>query len=88
MKTIQEELGGVSQENGGDACKIKTKKWDEKTQKNFEKNCQNASYESLILDSKKLFELLLELPWNEYSKDNDLKKSTKILDRDHFDLKR
>jgi hypothetical protein len=35
MKTIQEELGGVSQENGGDACKIKTKKWDEKTQ-NFE----------------------------------------------------
>jgi ATP-dependent Lon protease len=76
MKTIQEELGGVFKRRRR-CCKIKTKKWDEKTQKNFEKNCQNASYESLILDSKKLFELLLELPWNEYSKDNDLKKSTK-----------
>jgi ATP-dependent Lon protease len=32
-------------------------------------------------------ELLLELPWNEYSKDNfDLKRAQKILDRDHFGL--
>ncbi len=32
-------------------------------------------------------ELLLELPWNEYSKDKfDLKRAQKILDRDHFGL--
>jgi ATP-dependent Lon protease len=32
-------------------------------------------------------ELLLELPWNEYSKDNfDLKRAEKILNRDHFGL--
>ena len=32
-------------------------------------------------------ELLLELPWNEFSKDNfDLKRAQKILDRDHFGL--
>jgi hypothetical protein len=57
MKTIQEELGGVSQEEEMErCCKIKTKKWDEKTQKNFEKNCQNASYESatLILGFKEI----------------------------------
>ena len=30
----------------------------------------------------------LELPWNEFSKDNfDLKRATKILDRDHYGLK-
>ena len=32
-------------------------------------------------------ELFLELPWNEYSKDNfDLKRAQQILDRDHFGL--
>lgn len=34
-------------------------------------------------------ELLLDLPWNEYSKDNfDLNKAQKILDRDHFGLEK
>jgi nascent polypeptide-associated complex subunit alpha len=39
MKTIQEELGGVSQEEEMDemSVKAKTKKWDETTQKHFEK---------------------------------------------------
>jgi ATP-dependent Lon protease len=32
-------------------------------------------------------ELVLDLPWNEYSKDNfDLKHAQKIIDRDHFGL--
>ena len=32
-------------------------------------------------------DLLLDLPWNEYSKDKfDLIKARKILDRDHFGL--
>ncbi len=39
MKTIQEELGGVSQEEEMDEMRLKakTKKWDEKTQKAFRK---------------------------------------------------
>jgi ATP-dependent Lon protease len=78
MKTIQEELGGVSRgRNGGDACKIKTKKWDEKTQK-FRKRIVKMPYESQAPDfgiQRNYLELLLELPWNEYSKDNfDLKE--------------
>ena len=44
MKTIQEELGGVSQEEEIDEMrqKAKTKKWDEKTQKHFEKELSKA----------------------------------------------
>ena len=34
-------------------------------------------------------ELVLELPWNEFTNDKfDLKKATKILDRDHFGLEK
>jgi ATP-dependent Lon protease len=34
-------------------------------------------------------ELLLDLPWDEFSKDNfDLKRAQRILDRDHFGLEK
>ena len=34
-------------------------------------------------------EMMLSLPWNEYTKDNfDLKRAQKILDRDHFGLEK
>ncbi|APA00380.1 MULTISPECIES: endopeptidase La [Flavobacterium] len=93
MKTIQEELGGSTQEEEMDEMlvKSKSKKWDEKTQTIFEKeltkmrrmNPQAPDYGI----QRNYMELLLDLPWNEYSKDNfDLKNAQKILDRDHFGL--
>ena len=93
MKTIQEELGGVSQEEEMDemSVKAKTKKWDEKTQKHFEKELSkmrrmNPQAPDFGIQRNYL-ELFLELPWGEYSKDNfDLKRAQKILDRDHFGL--
>ncbi|WP_339658216.1 endopeptidase La [Flavobacterium frigidarium] len=93
MKTIQEELGGVSQEEEMDEMsqKAKTKKWDDKTQKHFEKELSkmrrmNPQAPDFGIQRNYL-ELFLELPWNEYSKDNfDLKRAQKILDRDHFGL--
>ncbi|WP_366183480.1 endopeptidase La [Flavobacterium ovatum] len=93
MKTIQEELGGVSQEEEMDEMlvKSKTKKWDEKCQQHFEKELSkmrrmNPQAPDFGIQRNYL-ELLLELPWNEYSKDNfDLKRAQKILDRDHFGL--
>ena len=93
MKTIQEELGGVSQEEEMDemSLKAKTKKWDEKTQKHFEKELakmrrMNPQAPDFGIQRNYL-DLFLELPWNEYSKDNfDLKRAQKILDRDHFGL--
>jgi ATP-dependent Lon protease len=93
MKTIQEELGGVSQEEEMDemSIKAKTKKWDATTQKHFEKELSkmrrmNPQAPDFGIQRNYL-ELFLELPWNEYSKDNfDLKRAQKILDRDHFGL--
>ncbi|MCG9792982.1 endopeptidase La [Flavobacterium algicola] len=93
MKTIQEELGGVSQEEEMDEMlvKSKTKKWDEKSKLHFEKELSkmrrmNPQAPDFGIQRNYL-ELLLELPWNVYSKDNfDLKKAQKILDRDHFGL--
>ena len=93
MKTIQEELGGVSQEEEMDEMlqKSLTKKWDEKTKKHFEKELSkmrrmNPQAPDFGIQRNYL-ELFLDLPWNEYSKDIfDLKRAQKILDRDHFGL--
>jgi len=93
MKTIQEELGGVShdQEIEEMRAKGKTKKWNDKTATQFEKelgklqrmNPQVAEYAI----QRNYIELLLDLPWNEYSTDNfDLKRADKILNRDHYGL--
>ena len=93
MKTIQEELGGVSQEEEIEEMrqKAKTKKWDEKTQKHFEKELSKMQRMNPQAPDfgiqRNYLELYLELPWEEYSKDNfDLKRAQKILDRDHFGL--
>ena len=93
MKTIQEELGGVSQEEEMDEMQQKalTKKWDEKTKKHFEKELSkmrrmNPQAPDFGIQRNYL-ELFLDLPWNEFSKDNfDLKRAQKILDKEHFGL--
>ena len=93
LKTIQEELGGVSYEEEVNemAEKAKEKKWSKKVEAHFNKelsklqrmNPQVAEYGI----QRNYLELFLELPWNDYSKDSfDLKKAQKILDRDHFGL--
>ncbi len=93
MKTIQEELGGVSAEDEIEEMRIrsKDKKWDEKIAKHFKKelakmqrmNPQVAEYSI----QRNYLDLFLDLPWNEFSKDKfDLKRAKKILDRDHYGL--
>ncbi|WP_339653227.1 endopeptidase La [uncultured Salegentibacter sp.] len=93
MKTIQEELGGVSHEDEIEEMKLraKKKKWGEKVQKHFDKeiskmqrmNPQVAEYSI----QRNYLDLFLDLPWNEFSKDKfDLKRAKKILDRDHYGL--
>ena len=93
MKTIQEELGGVSHEEEIDEMRIKglKKKWNEKTKTHFEKELskmQRMNPQSPDFGIQRNYlELFLELPWNEFSKDNfDLKRAQKILDKDHFGL--
>ncbi len=92
IKTIQEELGDASaQEIEEMRQKAKTKKWSQEIAEKFEKelnrlqrlNPQMAEYAI----QRNYLELLLELPWNEYSEDKfDLEKARRILDRDHYGL--
>ncbi|WP_417886205.1 endopeptidase La [Zunongwangia sp.] len=93
MKTIQEELGGVSHEDEIDELRLraKDKKWGEDVQNHFEKelskmqrmNPQVAEYSI----QRNYLDLFLDLPWNEFSKDKfDLKRAKKVLDRDHYGL--
>jgi ATP-dependent Lon protease len=93
MKTIQEELGGVSydQEIEEMRQKGKSKKWDDKIAKHFDKELgklQRTNPQSPDFGIQRNYlELFLELPWNHYSKDIfDLKRAQKILDADHFGL--
>ena len=93
MKTIQEELGGVSYEEEVNemAAAAKKKKWPKNVGTHFEKelgklqrmNPQVAEYSI----QRNYLELFLDLPWDHYSTDVfDLKRAQKILDRDHFGL--
>ncbi|PHN93171.1 endopeptidase La [Maribacter sp. 6B07] len=93
MKTIQEELGGVSYDEELEEMKEKSKKkkWGKKEREHFEKelskmkrmNPQVAEYSI----QRNYLDLLLDLPWKEYSKDKfDLKRAERILDRDHYGL--
>jgi len=93
MKTIQEELGGNSSEAEIEAMRVRgeEKKWNEDTAAHFKKelskmqrlNPQVAEFSI----QKNYLDLLLELPWNEFSKDKfDLKRAKEILDRDHYGL--
>jgi ATP-dependent Lon protease len=95
LKTIQEELGGVSYDEELEEMreKSKSKKWNKEVKGIFDKelgrlqrmNPQMAEYSV----QRNYLDLLLDLPWNEYSIDNfDLKRAQKILDRDHFGLEK
>nr|AOE07775.1 ATP-dependent protease La, peptidase S16 family [uncultured bacterium] len=93
MKEIQNELGEnpVQQEINELKAKAATKKWIEKVNKTFLKevdklermNPSGAEYGVQL----NYCQLLLDLPWGEYSKDKfNLKRAQKTLDRDHFGL--
>lgn len=93
LKTIQDELGGNPQQADIDALKEKaaTKKWDKKVADIFEKEIKKLErLHSQSPDYSTQFTYLqtvVDLPWNEYTKDNfNLKNAQKVLDRDHSGL--
>ncbi len=94
MKQIQEELGGSPQdlEIKEFEKRAKKKKWSKAVKERFEKELgklqrmHSASAEYSV--QLNYVETLLDLPWNDVTKDKfDLKEAKKILDRDHFGLK-
>ena len=95
IKAIQEELGNAGVENVVSELKGKAekKKWDEKTKAIFEKELQKLQRLHQMSPDYSVqlsyLELLVELPWGEYTEDNlVLKEVQKILDEDHFGLEK
>jgi len=95
MRTIQDELGDNPQDQ--DVAEFReratAKKWSENVEKSFYKeldklqrmNPQGAEYTVQM----NFLDVMLDLPWNEYTKDNlDLKRAKKILERDHAGLEK
>jgi ATP-dependent Lon protease len=95
MKTIQDELGGspIDQEIQELEKKAKKKKWSKEISALFVKELDKmnrlnpASGEYSV--QLNYLHTLLELPWNEFTKDNfDMKKAQLTLDKDHFGLEK
>jgi ATP-dependent Lon protease len=93
LKTIQEELGGNSPDLEIESLRQRgiKKKWAKEVKDHFNKELEKlartnpaaADYSVQI----NYLELLLDLPWNDFTKDNfDLKRAQRILDKDHFGL--
>ena len=95
LKTIQEELGQNPQEQEIKKLieRAKKKKWSQEVNAVFQKELSklrrmNPQVAEFSVQSNYL-ELLLELPWGEYTKDNfNLKKVKQVLDKDHFGLEK
>ncbi|MVN89830.1 endopeptidase La [Mucilaginibacter aquatilis] len=93
LKTIQEELGGNTPDLEIENLRNRSfkKKWSKEVSDHFNKELEKlqrinpaaADYSVQI----NYLELLLDLPWNDFTKDNfDLKRAQKVLDKDHFGL--
>lgn len=95
MKQIQEELGNnpMIQDIEDKRLRAESKQWTDEVREVFERelrklermNAQSAEYSV----QTNYVDLLLDLPWNEFSADNfDLHHAQEILDRDHYGLEK
>ena len=93
MKTIQNELGGGSPEQ--DVADFReranTKKWSDATSKIFDKEMKKlermSQHSPDYSTQLNYIETMLDLPWNEFTKDNfNLKNAQKVLNKDHFGM--
>ncbi|MBP8238807.1 MAG: endopeptidase La [Saprospiraceae bacterium] len=95
LKTIQEELGQNPQEEDLQnlVSRAEKKHWSKAVAETYQRelnkirrmNPQVAEY-SMQLN---YLELMLDLPWDEFTKDNfNLKKVKEVLDEDHFGLEK
>ena len=95
IKTIQEELGEKSNEQEFEELRVRAlgKKWSKEIGEIFEKQMNklarmNPNSPEFGVQTNYL-ELLLDLPWGEYTVDNfDLKHAEMTLNLDHFGLEK
>ncbi|MCB9262809.1 MAG: endopeptidase La [Flavobacteriales bacterium] len=95
IRAIQEELGQESPDQEVESMRGRglKKKWPDHVAKAFNKELDKLLRTNPAAPDYSVglnyAELLLELPWNEFSKDNfDLAKAKKVLDSDHFGLEK
>ena len=93
LKSIKEELGGESNDREIQEMKKKgeQKKWSAAAKELFQKEIEKLErMHSSTPDYSTVYnhvDLMLDLPWEEYTSDNyDLKKAKKVLDKDHFGM--
>jgi ATP-dependent Lon protease len=95
IKVLQDELGQESPDQEVETLRLRgeSKKWPDRVARHFNKeldkvlrmNPMAAEYPVALSYA----ELLVELPWEDYSKDNfDLKRARKVLDKDHHGLEK
>jgi ATP-dependent Lon protease len=95
MKQIQDELGSnpIAEDIAEKKNRALDKEWPEEVEEAFLKelaklermNPQSAEFSV----QANYVDVLLDLPWNEYSDDNfDLKNAQEVLDRDHYGLEK
>ena len=93
LKSIKEALGGDSNDREIQDMKKKAeqKKWSAAAKELFQKEIEKLErMHSSTPDYSTVYnhvDLMLDLPWDEYTTDNyDLKKAKKVLDKDHFGM--
>jgi ATP-dependent Lon protease len=95
LKSIKDELGGDTNERElrDMQKKAETKKWPQAARDIFKKGIEKLERMhpstpdySIVYNH---LDLMLDLPWNDYTDDlYDLKKASKVLDQDHYGMKK
>jgi ATP-dependent Lon protease len=95
MKVLQDELGMDNPDREVDELRMRAdrKKWSPEVRAHFDKELGKLQRSNPMAPeypvTMNYIELMVDLPWNEYTKDNfDLKRAQKILDGDHFGLEK
>ena len=92
IQTIQKELGDTSEQEIEQMRKDgQKKKWNQTTADFFEKELKKLermpAHSPDYSTQYAFLQLMLELPWNEYSEDNyDIKRAETILNTDHYGM--
>ncbi|MCC7222578.1 MAG: endopeptidase La [Chitinophagales bacterium] len=92
IKTIQEELGdSTAQEMNDFEKRAAKKKWSKEVKTVFDKELHRLQRINPMMPdhgvAMNYIELMLDLPWNEFSTDRlDLKRAQAVLDKEHYGL--
>ena len=94
LETIQKELGDTGAQVANEYKeRAKDKKWSEAVKAVFDKELtklqRTPSHSPDYTILQNFIEIMLDLPWNEYSEDNfDMHHAKAVLERDHFGMEK